>query len=70
MPKYHSLCESHMLDPSQMYVAAEKMTQHTLPTSDMQFQCEERERGLVHIVQAVAEQYSRTWTKGALRMAK
>ncbi len=39
-----------------MYVAAEEATQYAPPTSDMQFQHTEKERGLVHVVQAVAEQ--------------
>ncbi len=56
MPRYRSLCEPCMPDPTQVYVTAEEITQHTPPTSDTQFQCIERERGLLHIVQAIAEQ--------------
>ncbi len=56
MPRYRSLCEPHMPDPVRTYVAAKEITQHAPPTSDTQFQCIERERGLVRIVQAVAEQ--------------
>ncbi len=56
MPRYRSLCEPHILDPSQTYVTAKKMTQHVLPTCDAQFQCTETERRLVRDIQAIADQ--------------
>ncbi len=56
MPRYRSLCEPRMPNTSHVYVAAKKVTLHAPSTSDTRFQCIKKERGLVYVVQAVAEQ--------------